>query len=93
MTSHENWAEMTDEELNIAAYEEGIPPEPIKGDEDRSRVVTISMSSENTTMPFGIVKNKPFLELLWRKTGADCDGEKEYMQLPDGYTYLIILRE
>ena len=35
MTSHENWAEMTDEELNIAAYEEGIQPEPIKGDADR----------------------------------------------------------
>lgn len=93
MSSQENWDEMTDEELAIAAYGEGIPPESLKDEDSRPWVIVISMDSKNTQMPFGIVKNKPFLELFWRKTGADCDGEQGYMKLPDGYTYLIILRE
>ena len=85
---------MTDEELAIAAYGEGIPPEPLKDEEgDRTMpvVITVSMDSETTQMPFGTVRNKPFLELFWRKTGADCDGEEEFMLLPDGHTYLISL--
>lgn len=85
-----DWSQMTDDELSIAAFGEGIPPESIT-DEERIRVITISMDSENTQMPFGIVKNGPFLELLWRKTGIDCDGEEALVQLPDGYTYLICL--
>lgn len=93
MSSQQNWQEMTDEELTIAAFGEGIPPEILKDEDLKPAVIVVSMSSENTTMPFGIVKNKPFLELFWRKTGADCDGEQEYMKLPDGYTYLILLRE
>lgn len=93
MSSQENWHEMTDEELTIAAFGEGIPPETHEDEDPKPAVIVVSMSSENTTMPFGIVKNKPFLELFWRKTGADCDGEQEYMKLPDGYTYLIILSE
>ena len=94
MNSSENWAKMTDEELAIAAYGEGIPPEPIKDEEeDRTRplVITVSMDSETTQMPFGTVNTGPFLELFWRKTGADCDGEEEFMLLPDGHTYLISL--
>jgi hypothetical protein len=35
----------------------------------------------------------PFLELFWRKTGADCDGEEEYMVFPDGKTYHITLHD
>lgn len=85
-----DWSQMTDDELSIAAFGEGIPPESIT-DEERIKVITISMDSENTQMPFGIVKNGPFLELLWRKTGIDCDGEEALLQLPDGYTYLICL--
>ena len=85
-----DWSQMTDDELSIAAFGEGIPPESIT-DEGRIKVITISMDSENTQMPFGIVKNGPFLELLWRKTGIDCDGEEALVQLPDGYTYLICL--
>lgn len=90
--SQENWSQMSDADLTIAAFGEGTPPEPpcVK-EEERPRVITISMDSENTQMPFGIVKNGPFLELFWRNTGADCDGEEALMQLPDGYTYLIRL--
>ena len=93
MNSQNNWAEMTDEELATAAYGEGIPPESLK-DEEESRetmVITVSMDSETTQMPFGTVNTGPFLELFWRKTGADCDGEEEFMKLPDGNTYLISL--
>ena len=93
MNSQNNWAEMTDEELAIAAYGEGIPPEPIKDEEEgrETMVITVSMDSETTQMPFGTVNTGPFLELFWRKTGADCDGEEEFMKLPDGNTYLISL--
>jgi hypothetical protein len=94
MNSSENWAKMTDEELAIAAFGEGIPPESPKdeeGDRTRPLVITVSMDSETTQMPFGTVRNKPFLELFWRKTGADCDGEEALMLLPDGNTYLISL--
>ena len=73
MNCQNNWAEMTDEELAIAAYGEGIPPVSPENEDPKPAVIVVSMSSENTTMPFGIVKNKPFLELFWRKTGADCD--------------------
>jgi len=91
MVSPENdWSKMTDEELAIAAFVEGIPPVGDTEDE-RPRVITVSMDSENTQMPFGSVKTAPFLELFWRLTGADCDGEEEWMKLPDGYTYLISL--
>jgi len=89
--SQENWSQMSDADLTIAAFGEGIPPEPCVKEEERPRIITISMDSENTQMPFGIVKNGPFLELLWRNTGADCDGEEALVQLPDGYTYLICL--
>jgi len=96
MNCQNNWAEMTDEELSIAAYGEGIPPGSLKdeeGDRTRPLVITISMDSETTQMPFGTVNTGPFLELFWRKTGADCDGEEEFMLLPDGHTYLISLAE
>lgn len=85
-----DWSKMTDEELSTDAFFEGIPHEPLM-DEVRPMVITISMDSETTQMPFGLVKTAPFLELFWRKTGADCDGEEEWMKLPDGYTYLISL--
>ena len=85
-----DWSKMTGEELSIAAFGEGIPP--VRDTEDeRPMVITISMDSENTQMPFGLVKTGPFLELFWRETGADCDGEEEWFNLPDGYTYLICL--
>jgi len=95
MNCQNNWVEMTDEELAIAAYGEGIPPESLKDEEEGGEtiIITVSMDSETTQMPFGTVNTGPFLELFWRKTGADCDGEEELMQLPDGNTYLISLAE
>ena len=86
----QDWSKMTDEELYVDAFGEGVPPST-EENEDGTRVITISMDSENTQMPFGSVKTGPFLELFWRKTGADCDGEEERMELPDGNTYLICL--
>ena len=86
----QDWSKMTDEELYVEAFGEGIPPST-DANEDGIRIITISMDSENTQMPFGSVKTEPFLELFWRKTGADCDGEEERMELPDGNTYLICL--
>ena len=86
----QDWSTMTDEELYVEAFGEGVPPVGDTEDE-RHMVITISLDSENTQMPFGSVKTEPFLELFWRKTGADCDGEEEWMELPDGYTYLICL--
>jgi len=92
MGSHAtDWSKMTEEELAIAAFEEGIPPQAGETTNERPMVITISMDSENIQMPFGLVKTAPFLELFWRKTGADCDGEEEWMKLPDGNTYLISL--
>jgi len=95
MNCQNNWAEMTDEELATAAYGEGIPPESPKDEEEDGEtiVITVSMDSETTQMPFGTVNTGSFLELFWRKTGADCDGEEEFMLLPDGNTYLISLTE
>jgi hypothetical protein len=95
MNCQNNWAEMTDEELAIVAYGEGIPPVSLKDEDEGGEtiVITVSMDSETTQMPFGTVRNAPFLELFWRKTGADCDGEEEFVLLPDGHTYLISLTE
>lgn len=86
-----DWSIMTNDELTIAAF----------GNMERSMsntdvvnipiIITIYMDSKNIQMPFGIVKTDPFLELLWRKTGVDCDGEEGSIQLPDGNTYLIRL--
>ena len=91
MDSQSNdWSKMSEDELAIAAFGEGIPPVRETKDE-RPMVITISMDSDNTQMPFGLVKTAPFLELFWRMTGADCDGEEEWIKLPDGYTYLISL--
>jgi hypothetical protein len=86
----QDWSTMTDEELSVMAFGEGIPPVGYTEDE-RPMVITISLDSENTQMPFGSVKTAPFLELFWRKTGADCDGEEEWFELVDGNIYLICL--
>ena len=86
-----DWSKMTDEELAITAFVEGIPPQVRDTEDQRPMVITISMDSENTQMPFGLVKTAPFLEIFRRKTGTYCDGAEAWMKLPDGYTYLISL--
>tara|TARA_B100000035_G_C20924392_1_gene519983 strand:+ start:42 stop:368 length:327 start_codon:yes stop_codon:yes gene_type:complete len=92
MNSQKDWSTMTDKELSIAAFGEGIPPGSSK-EEEECKTIIIYMDSDETQMPFGIVKAEPFLELFWRKTGADCDGEEGEMELPDGNTYMIQLVE
>ena len=85
---------MCEADLRIAVFGEGIPPEGEKSHgEDIVSQMTVYMDEEKTQMPFGMIENKPFLELFWRVTGADCDGETEEMKFPDGKNYLITLKE
>lgn len=87
-----DYLEMSDEELRITAFGEGIPPgygelEGLEVDQP----IMVSIISNEFHMPFGIVKTMPFLELFWRMTGADCPDEEEEMKFPDGKTYKIKL--
>jgi len=85
---------MTDEDLLIAAFGEGVPPsEGQTENEGVEETIEVSVSSEITEMPFGRVKTEPFLELFWRKTGADCVDEEEEMKFPNGIKYKIRLCE
>ena len=58
---------------------------------DTMETIVVYMDEEEFQTPFGIIKTPPFLELFWRKTGADCDGEEEEMEFPGSGTYLIRL--
>ncbi len=89
-----NYFLMCEADLRVAVFGEGVPPEGGNSSgEDTVSKVTVYMDEEKTQMPFGMIENNPFLELFWRETGADCDGEEEAMEFPDGKTYLITLRE
>ena len=92
-----DWFEMTEDQLLLAAFEEGVPPSEdqteTKEVEGVEETIEVSMSSEIMEMPFGRVKTEPFLELFWRKTGADCVDEEEEMKFPNGITYKIRLCE
>ena len=89
--------EMTEDQLLLAAFEEGVPPSEdqteTKEVEGVEETIEVSMSSEIMEMPFGRVNTEPFLELFWRKTGADCVNEEEEMKFPNGITYKIRLCE
>ena len=84
---------MTDDDLLLAAFEEGDPPTRDGEVERDQEIIEVSISSEVTEMPFGRVKTGPFLELFWRKTGAECVDEEEEMNFPNGITYTIRLCE
>ena len=86
-------SEMSINDLRLAAFGEGIPPNEDTEKHEGVHSITVDMASENIEMPFGMVNTPAFLELFWRETGADCDGEEEEMQLPDGITYKITLKE
>jgi hypothetical protein len=58
---------------------------------DTMDAIVVYMDEEEFQTPFGIIKTPPFLELFWRKTGADCDGEEEEMEFPGSGKYLIRL--
>lgn len=88
---HIPFSEMSISELEIACYGEGVPPG--LGISHSSYSISVYMDEEKTEMPFGLIETEPFLELFWRKTGVDCEGEEEEMEFPDGNKYIIALRE
>ena len=89
-TGDEDWSTATGDELNVAVFGEGILALPLLYAPGR---ITVFMDEEKTQMPFGMVKTAPFLELLWRNTGADCAGEEEEMEFPGGSRYKVLLCE
>ena len=84
---------MNDEDLKMKAFGEGIPPSSDETPSGEIQTITVYKSSDKIQSPFGAIETAPFLELLWRQTGADCDGEEEDMVFPDGKTYHIILQD
>jgi hypothetical protein len=84
-----DWVKATDEELMVASFGEGIPGGETYLSEES---IVVRMGDEKTQMPFGFVETSPFLELIWRKTGADCAGEEVDLELPSG-TYRILLED
>ena len=84
----EDWSTATGDELDVAVFGEGVLALPLLYAPDR---VTVFMDEKKTKMPFGMVETAPFLELLWRNTGADCAGEEEEMEFPGGSRYTILL--
>ena len=83
-----DWSTATGDELDVAVFGEGVLALPLLYAPGR---VTVFMDEEKTKMPFGMVETAPFLELLWRNTGADCAGEEEEMEFPGGSRYTIFL--
>ena len=86
------FSEMSLVELKNAAFKEGIPPGQ-STESGETPNITVYMDEGQTQMPFGVIENAPFLELFWRNTGADCDGEEEEMEFPDGKTYMVTLKD
>ena len=84
-----HFQDMDEGELIGAAFIEGVPG----GEEDTTDTIVIYMDEEDIEGPFGRVKTAPFLELFWRRTGADCDGEEEEMEFPNGKTYTVALHD
>ena len=83
-----DWSDATDEELMVHTF--GYGASRIKG--HHTETIVVKLSEEKTQMPFGFVENAPLLELLWRKTGADCPEEEADLEFPHG-TYHILLQE
>tara|TARA_Y100000389_G_C17414392_1_gene492822 strand:- start:183 stop:461 length:279 start_codon:yes stop_codon:yes gene_type:complete len=86
---------MDDDALKLAAFGEGIPPssDNIPSSVEDTDTIAVYKDREKTQTPFGMIDTAPFLELIWRKTGADCDGEEEDMMFPDGKTYHVTLHD
>ena len=84
----QDWTKATDEELMVGAFGEGIPGMVSHSTE----TIVVKLDDEKTQMPFGFAETAPLLELLWRKTGADCAGEEADLDLTSG-TYHILLQE
>tara|TARA_Y100001935_G_scaffold2677_1_gene2209 strand:+ start:511 stop:1395 length:885 start_codon:yes stop_codon:yes gene_type:complete len=101
----EDWSTATGDELDVAVFGEGIQQFWTDGTEPAGAPgnvlpllyapgrITVFMDEEKTNTPFGMVETAPFLELLWRNTGADCSGEEEEMEFPGGSRYRVLLCE
>lgn len=85
-----HFQDMDDEGLLNAAFTEGVPE---CGEKDSADPIVVYMDEEEFQAPIGRVKTEPFIELFWRKTGADCDGEEEEMEFPNGKTYTVVLHD
>ena len=85
-----HFQDMNDEELINAAFIEGVPE---GGEKDSTEPIAVYMDEEEFHTPFGRVKTEPFIELFWRKTGADCDGEEDEMEFPNDKIYTIVLHD
>jgi hypothetical protein len=85
-----HFSDMNDEELISAAFIEGVPGGEEK---DSTDLIMVYMDEEEFQAPVGRVKTEPFIELFWRKTGADCDGEEDEMEFPNGKIYTIVLND
>ena len=83
-----DWTKATDEELMVGAFGEGLPGMTSHSTE----TIVVKLDDEKTQMPFGFAQTAPLLELIWRKTGADCPEEEADLELPSG-TYHILLQE
>lgn len=81
--------DLEDHDLEILVY--GDKSEQPDQASDTRETIVVYMDEEEFQTPFGIIKTPPFLELFWRKTGADCDGEEEEMEFPGSGKYLIRL--
>ena len=84
---------MNDEDLKRQVFKEGIPPSSDDTPSGEIQTIIVYKGSDKIQFPFGMIDTAPFLELLWRQTGADCDGEEENMVFPDGKTYHIMLQD
>ena len=92
-----DWVEATEDELLEGAFGEGVPgwvfhPALEPRQLFPTGTTIVKMGEEKTQMPFGLANTAPLLELLWRKTGADCSGEEEDLELPFG-VYKILLQD
>jgi len=90
-----NWQTMDDDALKLAVFGEGLPPssENTQSSVEETQTIAVYKDCEKTQTPFGMMDTAPFLELFWRKTGADCDGEEEDMVFPDGKKYHVTLHD
>ncbi len=84
---------MDDDALKLAAFGEGIPPSSDDTPSEEIQTITVYKGSDKIQSPFGMIVTAPFLELFWRNTGADCDGEEEDMKFPDGKVYHVTLHD
>lgn len=85
-----DWKKATDEELEEVSASGRIAIARWPGGVRPSKTIIVNLSEEKTQMQFGFIDNAPLLELLWRKTGADCPGEEEDLELPDGRYHIIL---